>query len=47
MLISYVNEMADACEKHGVSIHDVCEAAASKPFGYVPFTPSLAAGGRE
>ncbi|CAO1636513.1 unnamed protein product [Parajaminaea phylloscopi] len=45
MLISYVNEMADACSEHGVDIFDVCEAASSKPFGYSPFTPSLGAGG--
>ncbi|PWN27525.1 nucleotide sugar dehydrogenase [Jaminaea rosea] len=45
MLITYVNEMADACALHGVDIQDVCQAAASKPFGYTPFTPSLGAGG--
>lgn len=45
MLISYVNEMADACAAHGVDIFDVCDAASTKPFGYSPFTPSLGAGG--
>lgn len=45
MLITYVNEMADACEQHGVDIHDVCAASATKPFGFTPFNPSLGAGG--
>ncbi|PWN27064.1 nucleotide sugar dehydrogenase, partial [Jaminaea rosea] len=45
MLITYVNEMADACEQHGVNIHDVCAASATKPFGFTPFNPSLGAGG--
>ncbi|CAO1635832.1 unnamed protein product [Jaminaea pallidilutea] len=45
MLIAYVNEVADACEQHGVDIHDVCAASATKPFGFTPFTSSLGAGG--
>lgn len=45
MLIAYVNEVADACEAHGVDIHDVCAASATKPFGFTPFTSSLGAGG--
>ena len=45
MLISYVNEMADACEEHGINVFDVTRAAATKPFGYSPFLPSLGAGG--
>lgn len=45
MMVAYVNEMSDACEALGIDIHEVCRAAGTKPFGYAPFTPSLAAGG--
>ncbi|PWN17746.1 nucleotide sugar dehydrogenase [Microstroma glucosiphilum] len=45
LLISYVNEIADTCAELDIDIHDVCEAARTKPFGYVPFFPSLGAGG--
>ena len=45
VLISYVNEIADACKHHGVNILDVCSASATKPFGFTPFSPSLGAGG--
>ncbi|KAF2971305.1 hypothetical protein GQX73_g2226 [Xylaria multiplex] len=43
--IAYVNEMADACAAHGINPFEVCKAAATKPFGYMPFTPSLGVGG--
>lgn len=45
MCIAYANEMADACVPHGIDPYEVCKAAASKPFGYMPFTPSLGVGG--
>lgn len=41
MCIAYVNEMADACVDHDISPYEVCNAAATKPFGYLPFTPGL------
>ncbi|KAI1773661.1 nucleotide sugar dehydrogenase [Hypoxylon cercidicola] len=43
--ITYANEMADACIGHGIDPYEVCKAAATKPFGYTPFTPGLGVGG--
>ncbi|KAH6661363.1 hypothetical protein BKA67DRAFT_654482 [Truncatella angustata] len=43
--IAYANEMADACAPHGIDPYEVCRAAATKPFGYMPYTPSLGVGG--
>ncbi|KAJ6031559.1 hypothetical protein N7540_002291 [Penicillium herquei] len=43
--IAYANEMADACTVLKIDPFEVCEAAATKPFGYCPITPSLGAGG--
>lgn len=45
MCIAYANEMADACVPHGIDPYEVCRAAATKPFGYMPYTPSLGVGG--
>ncbi|EXL61031.1 hypothetical protein FOCG_00281 [Fusarium oxysporum f. sp. radicis-lycopersici 26381] len=43
--IAYANEMADACGAHGIDPYEVCRAAATKPFGYLPFSPGLGVGG--
>ena len=43
--IAYANEMADACLPHGIDPFEVAQAAATKPFGYMPYTPSLGVGG--
>lgn len=43
--IAYANEMADACASHGIDPYEVSRAAATKPFGYMPYTPSLGVGG--
>lgn len=45
MCIAYANEMAEACEPFGISPFEVCDAAATKPFGYLPFTPGVGVGG--
>ncbi|KAL2752356.1 hypothetical protein ACRALDRAFT_1072320 [Sodiomyces alcalophilus JCM 7366] len=45
MCVAFANEMADACVPHGVDPYEVCRAASTKPFGYMPFTPSLGVGG--
>ncbi|KAF9771655.1 hypothetical protein IL306_010711 [Fusarium sp. DS 682] len=45
MCIAYANEMADACQSLGVDPFEVSRAAATKPFGYMPYTPSLGVGG--
>lgn len=43
--IAYANEMADACIPHGINPYEVCKAASTKPFGYMPYTPGLGVGG--
>jgi UDP-N-acetyl-D-glucosamine dehydrogenase len=43
--IGLVNEMAIMCDKLGVNIWEVIEAAASKPFGFMPFYPGPGLGG--
>ena len=43
--ISLVNEMALLCERMGVDIWEVIEAASTKPFGYMPFYPGPGLGG--
>ncbi|UNI22944.1 hypothetical protein JDV02_008787 [Purpureocillium takamizusanense] len=43
--IAYANEMADACRLHDIDPFEVCRAAATKPFGYMPITPGLGVGG--
>ncbi|KAL5586070.1 hypothetical protein FOBRF1_015940 [Fusarium oxysporum] len=45
MCIAYANEMADACKGLGIDAFEVSRAAATKPFGYMPYTPSLGVGG--
>ena len=43
--IGLVNEMAIMCDKLGVNVWDVIEAAATKPFGYMKFLPGPGLGG--
>ncbi|KAI8891714.1 hypothetical protein BC833DRAFT_613426, partial [Globomyces pollinis-pini] len=43
--IAFVNEMADNCEKWGIDPYQVVDAASTKPFGYMPFTPGVGVGG--
>jgi UDP-N-acetyl-D-glucosamine dehydrogenase len=43
--IGLVNEIAIICEKLGVSVWEVISAAASKPFGFMPFYPGPGLGG--
>ena len=43
--IGLVNEMKIICEKLGINIWDVIEAAKSKPFGFYPFSPGPGVGG--
>ncbi|CAM1501393.1 Fc.00g105550.m01.CDS01 [Cosmosporella sp. VM-42] len=45
MCIAYVNEMADACIGLGIDLFEVYKVAATKPFGYMAFDPSLGVGG--
>ena len=43
--IGMVNEMAIVCDKLGVDVWEVIDAAATKPFGYMKFTPGPGIGG--
>ena len=43
--IGLVNEMAIVCDKLGVNVWEVIDAAATKPFGYMKFTPGPGIGG--
>ncbi|KAL1884445.1 hypothetical protein Plec18167_002033 [Paecilomyces lecythidis] len=43
--IAHANEMADACHTLGINAHEVSAAAATKPFGYMPYSPGLGVGG--
>jgi len=43
--IGLVNEMAIVCDKLGVDVWEVIEAAATKPFGFMRFTPGPGIGG--
>jgi UDP-N-acetyl-D-glucosamine dehydrogenase len=43
--IGMVNEMAIVCDKLGVDVWEVIEAAATKPFGFMKFTPGPGIGG--
>lgn len=43
--IGLVNEMKIVADKMGINIHEVIKAAATKPFGFVPYTPGPGLGG--
>ena len=43
--IAVVNEMAILCDKMGIDIWEVIEAAKTKPYGFVPFYPGPGLGG--
>ncbi len=43
--IALVNETAILCDRMGVDVWEVIDAAATKPFGYMPFRPGPGLGG--
>jgi UDP-N-acetyl-D-glucosamine dehydrogenase len=43
--IALVNETALLCDRMGVDVWEVIDAAATKPFGYMPFRPGPGLGG--
>ncbi|MCB9890287.1 MAG: nucleotide sugar dehydrogenase [Planctomycetes bacterium] len=43
--IGLVNELAIACRRLGISVFEVIDAAATKPFGFMPFRPGPGLGG--
>jgi UDP-N-acetyl-D-glucosamine dehydrogenase len=43
--IGLVNELALMCDRMGINVWEVIEAAATKPFGFMPFLPGPGLGG--
>ena len=43
--IALVNELAILCDRMGIDIWEVVDAAATKPFGYMRFSPGPGLGG--
>ena len=43
--ISFINELTIFCRKIGIDIIEVISAAATKPYGFMPFHPSIGVGG--
>lgn len=43
--IGLANEMAMMCERMGMKVWEVIDAAATKPFGFMPFYPGPGLGG--
>lgn len=43
--IALVNELLKLCDRMGIDLWEVVDAAATKPFGFMPFYPGLGVGG--
>jgi UDP-N-acetyl-D-glucosamine dehydrogenase len=43
--ISFINEFSILCEKLGIDINHVVQVASTKPYGFMPFYPSIGVGG--
>ena len=43
--ISFINEFSVLCEKIGIDVLEVIAAATTKPYGFMPFYPSIGVGG--
>jgi len=43
--IGLINEVAQICQRLGISVWEVVDAAATKPFGFMPFYPGPGLGG--
>jgi UDP-N-acetyl-D-glucosamine dehydrogenase len=43
--IGLVNELAQMCDRMGINVWEIIEAAATKPFGYMAFYPGPGLGG--
>ncbi|HVX65588.1 MAG TPA: nucleotide sugar dehydrogenase [Bryobacteraceae bacterium] len=43
--IGLVNELAQMCDRMGINVWEVIDAAATKPFGFMPFYPGPGLGG--
>lgn len=43
--IAYALQVSDACEHHNINVNEMIDACSTKPYGYMPFYPSLGVGG--
>ena len=43
--IALINEFTQLCAASGISVHEVIDAASSKPYGFMPFRPGVGVGG--
>ena len=43
--ISFINEFSIFCQKLGIDVNEVIKAAATKPYGFMPFYPGIGVGG--
>ena len=43
--ISLINEFTQLCSAQGINVHEVINAAATKPYGFMPFRPGVGIGG--
>ena len=43
--ISFINELAQICAQLNIDVREVIDAAATKPYGFMPFYPSAGVGG--
>lgn len=43
--IALVNEFTQMCSTNKINVHDVIDAASSKPYGFMPFRPGVGVGG--
>ena len=43
--IALINEFTQLCTAQGIDVHQVIDAAATKPYGFMPFRPGVGVGG--
>jgi UDP-N-acetyl-D-glucosamine dehydrogenase len=43
--IALINEFTQLCSAGGINVHEVIDAASSKPYGFMPFRPGVGVGG--
>ena len=43
--IALINEFTQICSASGINVHEVIDAASSKPYGFMPFRPGVGVGG--
>ncbi|MCX6429372.1 MAG: nucleotide sugar dehydrogenase [Actinobacteria bacterium] len=43
--IALVNQLAQLCADQNINVHEVIDAASTKPYGFMKFTPSVGVGG--